>query len=128
MGMSSKEYKAFVAAVKAWIDPEGPHQKRLLRELVNGNPVALKINMAEPAFDGDFEIIFVKAAEAKKDAKKFGVRGDTVEILSFAEGLKLAKLPNCSGGPYILSEAKKMLALKPDLLETPNPFTDPSPA
>ncbi len=101
MKKRAREFNDLVKAMKAWLDPDGPYQQKILRDLA-ADPVALNIKLSRPAPDGDFEIIFVKASEAEESVRRLSTLHDTIEILSFAEGMRLAQRPNCSGGAYIV--------------------------
>lgn len=108
-----EDFNTLVNAMKEFLDPEGPHQKKIMQEL-SVDPVALKFTMAEPAPDGNFEILFVSRADSTKKQSYAG-ECDTVEILSFADGMRLAQHKECSGGLYIFQMGQKLIALNPAL-------------
>lgn len=81
--------------------------------------LALKITMEEPAPDGTFEILFMTRAEADAFHQRRLLEGrwatskDVIEEVSFAEGVRLARQPDCSGGQHILGVARRFVAINP---------------
>lgn len=81
--------------------------------------LALKITYEEPAPDGTFEILFMTRDEATKfhqdriTSGRWATSGDVIEEKSFAEGVALARQPDCCGGLYSLEEARRFQKINP---------------
>jgi hypothetical protein len=101
MGLLTEEnLKAFGEAC------ERNHRNRVAAEAAAPEVVAIKITYDIPQPDGIFEILFltrVKADDYKGRANVFG----SVEEIGFAEGVELARQPDCSGGSFALAEAQR---------------------
>lgn len=102
-----------IKAMQDWIIDE---PRRLKEKWSKATEVyALHIHYADPAPDGDFEILFVTGAEADKKKKRFETNGDRIDVISFANGMALAQEENCCGGSHSLEEAKAIIAANPAL-------------
>ncbi len=71
---------------------------------------AIKVTYDNPAPDGTFEILFMSRDDALKFESHFG----TAELLSFEEGVELARRPDCCGGQHALHvQAARFQRLNP---------------
>ncbi len=113
------DFNSVVEGMRAWLDPNGPHQQRILHDLAFGNPIAVKFTLNDPAPDGDIEILFVAQAKLNEFLDRHMTSKDKLELLSFAEGMRIAQLPNCSGGPYIYKQGLKLMDINPALRDGP---------
>lgn len=72
--------------------------------------MAIKITYDTPAPDGTFEILFMR----REKADQFETCSGTHEIISFSEGVNLARQPDCCGGQHALHEqARRFQRLNP---------------
>ncbi|MCD8498379.1 MAG: hypothetical protein LRZ85_10150 [Alphaproteobacteria bacterium] len=81
--------------------------------------LALKITYEDPAPDGTFEILFMTREEANKwqndqiISGRWATSKDVTEEVSFTDGVRLAKQPDCCGGLYALKDARKFQQINP---------------
>lgn len=115
-----KDWDKVIEAMQEFCTPEA-EEKRLREKWSKVTDVlALHIHYHEPAPDGDFEILFIEADNAEKEAQRSASFG-RVDIISYVAGVALAKQSNCCGGNFALKDAE-MIA------ETRNPEHYPLPA
>ncbi|MCD8562878.1 MAG: hypothetical protein LRY54_02220 [Alphaproteobacteria bacterium] len=94
-------------------------KERTAQQAAAKEVLAIKIIHEKPAFDGTFEILFMTREEADEYHKQRIIDGqwatskDIIEEVSFAEGVELAKQPDCIGGACILREARRFQKINP---------------
>ena len=93
--------------------------ERQARHAAADEVLALKITYEEPAPDGTFEILFMTREEAVKfhqdrlTSGRWATSRDVIEEKTFAEGVALARRPDCCGGSYSLEEARRFQKINP---------------
>lgn len=100
-----QDWDKMIEAMQEFCAPEA-REKRLREKWTKATDIkALHVQLDTPAPDGDFEILFIDAADCDRTMKIVKTAGK-VDIISYIAGVALAKQNNCCGGEHSLMEAE----------------------
>ncbi len=110
--MNKEDIDKFIAAVQEFARPENQVQRLKDKWSKAAEICAVHIDMThDPAPDGTFEILFLTPKEAQSWVDRDPIYNTKI---SFISGVTLARHPDCSGGSFMLNEAKVIVAVNDD--------------